>query len=173
MTFEDLTGKIFGRWTVIGLVDSKGKGRCWKCKCGCPKGLERTVRADVLKSGGSKSCGCLQKEAVADWQRTHRGKLHPNWKGGIYLYSGKGGYRQMMVDGRLVMEHRLVMEKKLGRALSSQENVHHKNGDRADNRIENLELWVKKQPVGQRVEDVIRDAVEKLKIYAPELLKED
>jgi hypothetical protein len=51
-------------------------------------------------------------------------------------------------------EHRVVMEKKLGRILIKGESVHHKNGIKSDNTPENLELWVGAIRYGQRATDI-------------------
>lgn len=69
-----------------------------------------------------------------------------------------------------ILQHRAVMEDLLGRELLPGENVHHLNGHRDDNRIENLELWSTKQPKGQRVADKTAWAIEWLREYAPEKL---
>lgn len=68
-------------------------------------------------------------------------------------------------SGGYALEHRVVMSRFLGRLMLPHENVHHRNGDRQDNRIENLELWVKVQPSGQRAEDLVVWAEEILALY--------
>lgn len=66
------------------------------------------------------------------------------------------------------LHHRVVMERMIGRPLRPFETVHHVNGIRSDNRPENLELWCKPQPAGQRAIDLARWVVETY----PELVKQ-
>lgn len=77
------------------------------------------------------------------------------------------GYLMVRKDGKKIMQHRLIMEQLLGRPLKPSERVHHKNGNRQDNRPENLELWTgvgtsKKDPHGVRVVDKVLDLIDAL-----------
>lgn len=75
---------------------------------------------------------------------------------GHELFIGSGGYQYRQIPGGgSIAEHTYQMQKILGRPLVRGENVHHRNGERSDNRPENLELWWRSQPAGQRVKDLI------------------
>jgi hypothetical protein len=75
------------------------------------------------------------------------------------------GYRIRTIDGWRGFEHRWVMMQMLGRELSPEENVHHRNGVRSDNRPDNLELWSISQPSGQRILDKLTWAHQIIDLY--------
>lgn len=130
----------------------------------CPRCRGRQYRkpCDIcggLKQRKSKVC---QKCYLQGKQYPYSQKKHVSKDGYLYVYYKAHPYADK--SGR-VLEHRLVFEQKLGRYLLPLESVHHKNGVRNDNRIENLELWSKVQPTGARVENLVEWAKEILKLY--------
>lgn len=93
------------------------------------------------------------------------------WKTPWTSNASSNGYKVKNVGGKQIKEHRHVMANHLGRELFKHETVHHKNGDRSDNSLRNLELWSTSQPYGQRVEDKLKWAEDFLLSYGYKLIR--
>ena len=103
-------------------------------------------------------------KAKYKWYQNGRDEWHECSTGYIWRYVGRNDPHASKHTG-YAYQHRVVMAGMIGRTLFGNESVHHKNGDRTDNRPENLELWVKSQPAGQRVSDMVDWARQILKDY--------
>lgn len=131
--------------------------------------------------------GCERQAFIRGMCRPHanRQRKHGDAQADkpIRAVTGSGtishGYRTVPVPPELrhlthgekrAAEHRLVMARELGRAMYADESVHHRNGDRLDNRPSNLELWSRWQPSGQRVDDKVAHALAVLARYRPQML---
>ena len=168
INIKDLTGQTFGKLTVVTLAGRDKWGNVkWLCTCEC--GTEKAIVVGSLTSGSTKSCGCLSESK-------HR---QIREKGIFAKRTNKSGYVVMHYpehpnshkNGSL-FEHTYVMSEHLGRPLKPNENVHHINGVRDDNRIENLELWCSSQPSGQRVNEKQAFYVEFISGYNGEFLQD-
>jgi len=144
-------------WHLVGARRARTRARIAECqRCG-GRFLTSIYHASPYCS---KSCGLLASNAANPGR--FGGSRGGNWRGGrrvlpngyVEIWDPEAAQRHRPGTKKpYVLEHRLVMEEKLGRALLPGENVHHINGIRDDNRPENLELWVKKQPPGQRAHE--------------------
>jgi hypothetical protein len=119
------TGERNGRW-IGGPVE---------CTCQeCGKTFTKVPAAIAKGEGRYCSVAC---KGVAQSRLT--GEKSPHWKG--KPKSNVNGYiRINRADGNHIFEHRYVMEQHLGRPLRSNEHIHHRNHNKADNRIENLQI---------------------------------
>ena len=155
---------------AVGGCDSTTKGSRGMCRSHYGKWL----RNDTSRPHCSVD-GCARPAVVRALCTNHywRAKQHGDPKGGR-REKGEGtinvhGYVIKVANSKATAEHRLVMAAHLGRPLLPGEEVHHKNGVRTDNRIENLELWSKSQPAGQRPEDKVAWAKEILNLYSAQV----
>ncbi len=96
-------------------------------------------------------------------ERLHNGKYRI-----VVLAAGDPMSDMAGRDGR-VLEHRLVMARHLGRPLTMDEVVHHRNGITTDNRLDNLELWTRSHPDGQRVHEIFEWCLDFIQRYAEEI----
>lgn len=160
MIRKDLTGKTFGRLTVISLAQDKPYIKPhWVCKCSC--GKEKVIWGSSLLVGDTKSCGCLKI--------SKRGPENHMWKGGRrkskgYILLWEPTHPNANCSG-YVLEHVKVMSSYIRRPLCKGETVHHRNGIKDDNRLVNLEIWLTNHPTGQRIQDLVSFAKEILKKY--------
>lgn len=131
--------------------------RCkWKvcewCKEEYPISPYHAVKSKFCTRSCSKSAQQGVSKGIGPEGARWNGGRRLNEKGYIEIWTHPSERKKKRI---YTLEHRLVMEKILGRDLMPYENVHHKNGIKDDNRPENLQLWIKHSRQGVNSEDVI------------------
>lgn len=146
------------RWSLLALYN-KHEGRVLCSRCVGRSTINRNNLQWWNESEHRPYCSCAR---CAD----QRGVNNKMWNGGVTRT--RDGYKlvkvypgdemHVMADAKwYVLEHRLVMARAIGRPLMKGETVHHINGVRDDNRVENLELWYTNHGHGARVSDLLKD----------------
>ena len=155
--------------------------------------INAPLRETVRNIGECQWSGCTREQSKKQLCNLHYTRQREGWdmdapvkplqkrRYGLTRNVLKDGYVEVKRPGHFgknkargddwYAEHRYVMECYLRRPLHNHENVHHINGKRDDNRLENLELWTSTQPAGQRVIDLLDWADYIIAQYEPELDK--
>lgn len=109
----------------------------------------------------SRKCALLNRKQIGERQAHWKGYRKVDNEGYVWVWLAPLRDKRPRKDAVnrggswRIKEHRLVMGKHLGRPIKPNEQIHHKNGIRSDNRIENLELWDRQHPSGVKVEDIV------------------
>lgn len=170
--FEDLTGKVFSRLTVIKHLGRKSIGsgkqysQLWECRCDC--GNVCKVNSRDLKSGNTKSCGCIQGESLRE-SNLNNYDLSGEYGIGFFndgttflfdledfplikdftWHKNDNGYVVTTYKNKRIRMHRLVL--RLG-DYNLFEEVDHKNHNRNDNRKSNLRICTHRENMFNRVD---------------------
>lgn len=125
---ENLTGRRFGRYVVVGFDRSDRRGQTrWVCDCDC--GSRRDVPRTALVSGRAKSCGCSIKLKSRETLADRLNAMYiPEPNSGCWLWIGAlskdGGYGQISVDGKMRKAHRMMYEMHRARIPQGMEACH-------------------------------------------------
>ena len=155
--FIDLTGQKFGRLTVIRKAENPSEAHIkWLCECECGNFI--TTRGTSLRSGITKSCGCLVSDKIREWNKANKKCNVYDLTGdyGIgyasntnepfyfdledydkikdyYWSANTDGYMYSTCDDEYILMHRLIIDEN-----NPEMQVDHFNRNRKDNRKENL-----------------------------------